>query len=69
MGKKPLQFSVPDRLREEIEKYVQEKDMTLSEFLRQSARIYIVLKNYTEQGYELVLKKHDGSSEKGVILT
>ena len=68
MGKKPLQFNVPEKFRREIELWVQDKEMTLSEFLRQSARFYMVLKNYTDQGYLLLLRKNDGTSEKEIIL-
>ncbi|MFX0140464.1 MAG: hypothetical protein ACFFDN_42890 [Candidatus Hodarchaeota archaeon] len=68
MAKKPLQFHVPEKFRDEIESFVKNGDITLSEFLRQSARIYIILKNYTEQGFNLVLRKNDGTSEKEIIL-
>ena len=53
MAKKRLQFQVPEKFREEIENFVNDNDVTLSEFLRQSARLYIILKNYTEQGFKL----------------
>ena len=68
MGKKPLQFQVPDKFRDEIEEWVQGRGTTLSEFLRQSVRLYIIIKNYTDQGYSLVLRKKDGESEKEIIL-
>jgi len=68
MAKKPLQFQVPEKFREEIENWVQNKEMTLSEFLRQSVRFYMVLSNYTDQGYTLVLRKKDGASEKEIIM-
>ncbi len=68
MAKKPLQFQVPEKFRQEIEAWVKDKELTLSEFLRQSARLYIILKNYTEQGYKLVLRENDGTSEKEIIL-
>jgi len=69
MGKKPLQFQVPERFKQEIEDWTQEKDMTVSDFLRQSARVYIILKNYIDQGYSLVLRKEDGTPEKEIIIT
>jgi len=69
MGKKPLQFQVPERFKQEIEDWVQEKDMTVSDFLRQSSRVYIILRNYIDQGYSLVLKKEDGAPEKEIIFT
>ena len=68
MARKPLQFQVPEKFREEIEAWVQDKEITLSEFLRQSARFYIVVRNYTDRGYTLVLRKKDEPSEKEIIL-
>jgi hypothetical protein len=68
MAKKPLQFQVPERFRSEIETYAKENDLTMSEFLRQSARLYIILKEYTDQGYKLVLRKTDDTSEKEIVL-
>jgi hypothetical protein len=68
MGKKPLQFQVSERFREEIEEWVQGRQTTLSEFLRQSVRLYMVLKNYTDEGYAVVLRKKDENSEKEIIL-
>ena len=68
MAKKPLQFQVPEKFRDEIEKFSKENEVTLSEFLRQSARLYIILKNYTEQGFKLILRKKDETSEKEIIL-
>lgn len=69
MGKKPLQFQVPEKFKQEIEDWVQEKDMTVSDFLRQSSRVYIILKNYIDQGYSLVLKKEGEAPEKEIIIT
>ncbi len=68
MAKKPLQFQAPEKLRQEIEVWVKEKEVSLSEFLRQSARIYMIIQNYTDQGYKLVLKKDDEGIEKEVII-
>ena len=68
MAKKPIQFQVPEQMRQEIETWVQEKETTLSEFLRQSVRLYMILKNYIDQGYTLVLRKNDGKLEKEIIL-
>ena len=68
MAKKPLQFQAPEKLRQEIEVWVKEKEVSLSEFLRQSARIYMIIQNYTDQGYKLVLKKDDERIEKEVII-
>jgi len=67
MAKKPLQFQVPERFRLEIEAFSRENDLTMSEFLRQSARLYMILKKYTNQGYKLVLRT-DGESEKEIVL-
>ena len=69
MAKKPLQFSVPEKFREEIETWVQDKEITLSDFLRQSVRLYMILRSYTEEGYTLVLRNMDGKSEKEILLT
>lgn len=69
MAKKPLQFQVAEKFREEIDKFADENDVTLSEFLRQSARIYMILKNYTDQGFKLILKKDNETSEKEIILS
>ncbi len=68
MAKKPLQFQAPEKLRHEIEAWVKEKEVSLSEFLRHSARIYMIIQNYTDQGYKLVLKKDDERIEKEVII-
>jgi hypothetical protein len=68
MAKKPLQFQVPEKFRSEIDTFAKGNDLTVSEFLRQSARLYMILKNYTDQGYTLVLKKTDGTSEKEIVL-
>lgn len=67
MAKKPLQFHVPDAVRDEIERMAQTREVTLSEFMRQSVRIYMILSNYTSQGYSLVLRKDD-KPEKEIIL-
>lgn len=69
MAKKPLQFQVPEKFRSEIETFTKENELSLSEFLRQSARLYMVIKNYTDQGYSLVLKKTGDESEKEIVLT
>jgi len=68
MAKKPLQFQVPEKIRQEIEAFVRDREVTLSDFLRQSVRIYMILNEYTEQGYKLVLRKNEGDSEKEIIL-
>ena len=68
MARKPLQFQAPEKLRQEIENWVKEKEVSLSEFLRQSARIYMIIQSYTDQGYKLVLKKDDEGIEKEVII-
>ena len=68
MARKPLQFQAPEKLRREIEVWVKEKEVSLSEFLRHSARIYMIIQNYTDQGYKLVLKKDDEGIEKEVII-
>lgn len=68
MAKKPLQFQVSDKLREEMDACVKDSETTLSEFLRQSVRMYVILKTYTDQGYELVLRKKDEKTEKEIIL-
>lgn len=69
MAKKPLQFNVPENFRQEIEKYVKGEEVTLSEFLRQSVKIYLLLKRYNEKGYKLILRKEDDPKEKEIILT
>jgi len=66
MAKKPLQFQVPEKIRQEIETFVKDREVTLSDFLRQSVRIYMILNQYVEQGYKLVLRK--SNSEKEIIL-
>lgn len=63
---KPFQFHVPEKLREEIEAWAKNNQITISDFLRQSVRFYIIIRNYTDQGYELVLRKK--GSEKEIIL-
>ncbi len=68
MAKTPMQFQVPEKFREEIETYAKNNDISLSELLRQSARIYILLRSYMDKGYEVVLRKKDGGSEKEIIL-
>jgi hypothetical protein len=69
MARKPLQFQVPEKFREEIEDWVKGKEITLSEFLRQSVRLNIILRNYAEQGYKLVLRKEGDPAEKEIILS
>jgi hypothetical protein len=69
MAKKPLQFQVTEQMRQEIENWVHGNEVTLSGFLRQSVRLYMILKNYTDQGYTLVLRKEDEKMEKEIILT
>jgi Arc/MetJ-type ribon-helix-helix transcriptional regulator len=68
MAKKPIQFQVPEKFRQEIEQWVQDKELTLSEFLRQSVRLCMILRNYIDQGYTLVLRKEDGTSEKEILM-
>ncbi len=68
MAKKPLQFQVPERFRTDVEKYAKENDMTMSELIRQSVRFYMTLKNYTDQGYKLILRKEDEPREKEIVL-
>jgi len=68
MGKKPLQFQVPEKLRQDIERITEEKEITLSDFLRQSVRLSMILNDYIDQGYMLVLRKKDEESEKEIIL-
>ncbi len=68
MAKKPLQFQVTERMRQEIDTWVQGNEVTLSDFLRQSVRLYMILKNYIDQGYTLVLRKEDEKLEKEIIL-
>lgn len=68
MAKKPLQFQVTEQMRQEIETWVQGNEVTLSDFLRQSVRLYMILKNYIDQGYSLVLRKEDEKIEKEIIL-
>lgn len=65
--KKPLQFQVSENFRAEIEKYAEERDMTLSEFLRQSVRLNMILSEYLSQGYKLTLKSGDEKVEKEII--
>jgi len=67
MGKKPLQFQVAERFRAEMEKLAQDKEITLSELLRQSVRIYMILDQYIAQGYKVVLRK-DNETEKEIIV-
>ena len=68
MAKKPLQFQVPEKFRQEIEAFVKDREVTLSDLLRQSVRIYMILNEYVEQGYKLVLRKSGSDSEKEIIL-
>lgn len=69
MAKKPLQFNVNEKLREDIDIWVKDNEVTLSEFLRNSAKTYMILKNYIDEGYSIVLKKKDQGSEKEIILS
>jgi len=68
MATKPLQFHVPEKFRKEIETWTQDNDMTISEFLRQSVRFYMVLRRYMNEGYTLILREKGGNSEKELIL-
>ena len=68
MAKKPIQFQVSDSLKKNIEAWVQDQDTTLSEFLRQSVKLHMILKEYLDQGYVIVLRKKDGNTEKEIIL-
>lgn len=68
MAKKPLQFHVSEKLKKDIDEWISDKDMTISEFMRQSAKLHMILKEYIDQGYQLVLKKKDSTSEKELIL-
>lgn len=68
MAKKPMQFQIPEKTRQEIEEYVKSKDTTISEFLRQSARINMLLQEYTSLGYKLILRNTNDQSEKEIIL-
>lgn len=68
MAKKPIQFKVSETIRQEIEAFVKDREITLSEFLRQSVRLYIILNEYTSKGYRLILRKTEGDSEKEIIV-
>jgi hypothetical protein len=68
MAKKLLQFQLPEKIRQDIEAYSKDKDMTLSELLRQSIRLYMIINEYADEGYKLYLRKDGGESEKEIIL-
>ena len=67
MAKKPLQFQVSEDFRTELEELANRKDMSLSEFIRQSVRINMILTAYLSQGYRLVLKGGEEELEKELI--
>jgi hypothetical protein len=68
MAKKPIQFQMPEKSRQEIEAFVKDRDMTLSEFLRQSVRLNMILNEYSSMGYKLVLRKEGSEHEKEIVL-
>jgi hypothetical protein len=68
MAKKPMQFQIPEKARQEIEEFVKGKDTTLSEFLRQSARINMILQEYAALGYKLILRNENDQTEKEIIM-
>ena len=67
MAKKPLQFQVSENFRSQIEEFANQKDLTLSEFLRQSVRINMILSEYLSQGYKIFLKRNDDEPEKEIV--
>ena len=68
MAKKPIQFQISDKIKKDIEDWVKDKDTTLSEFVRQSVKLHMILKEYIDQDYVIVLRKKDGSAEKEIII-
>jgi len=68
MAKKPIQFQMPEKSRQEIEAFVKDRDMTLSEFLRQSVRLNMILHEYRSMGYKLILRSAENDSEKEILL-
>ncbi|PKN19883.1 MAG: hypothetical protein CVU71_05810 [Deltaproteobacteria bacterium HGW-Deltaproteobacteria-6] len=68
MAKKLMQFQLPEKVRQDIEAYSKDKDITLSELLRQSVRLYMIINEYSDMGYKLFLRKDGGEPEKEIIL-
>ena len=68
MAKKLVQFQIAEKIREEIETYSKDKDMTLSELLRQSVRLFMIINEYSSMGYKIFLRKDETNSEKEIIL-
>lgn len=68
MAKKLIQFQIPEKIRQDIEAYSKDKDITLSELLRQSIRLYMIINEYSAMGYKIFLRKDGDESEKEIIL-
>lgn len=66
--KKPLQFHVPEEIHEKIESIAASKGITVTEFLRRSANIFIILSTYLDQGYHLVLRNDSNNDEKQILV-
>ena len=54
-----MQFQLPEDLKTEVEDFVKDNDTTMSEFLRSGVKMYVILRRYQKQGYELILRNKD----------
>jgi len=59
MAKTMMQFQLPEDLKTEVEDFVKDNDTTMSEFLRSGVKMYVILRRYQKQGYELILRNKD----------
>lgn len=63
MGKKPVQFLLPDRDVGELSRLATQLGMTKSEVVRNSLEVYGLLRRALDQGGEIVIER-DGVRER-----
>lgn len=68
MAKSMLQFQLPEDLKVEVEDFVKENETTMSEFLRSGVKLYIAMRRYQKQGYEIVLRKKDDPGKEILLV-
>lgn len=66
--KKPLQFHVPEEMHVSVERLAAKRGITVTELLKQSVRIFLLLSNYADLGYRIVLRNDKGPEEKEILV-
>ncbi len=59
MAKKPVQFTFGEQSLRELEELANRLGITRSELIRHSLEVYKLLKDSTDQGGEILIKKGD----------